>query len=199
MSKKVIGKEEVVEQYEHLIGNEKTLRVKQIKYIRRNDKVLPHEKVILEKLEDDCYRKFLYRWSSISSEWYLSWASSLYDGEKLNEIGALCITQNKIERFFELLVKYSGFKYMEPDEANTDKTEELARVEEVNNKPIGFGIFKRIDVTEDGTLQLDMGEIRDILNNPDEKLTDNDIDKLTHVNPGDIVKLSDGYTYSICK
>ena len=133
MSKKVIGKEEVG-QYEHLLGNKKSLKVKQIKYIRRNGKVLPHEKVILEKLEDDCYRKFFYRWDSTSSEWYISKTTSLYDGENLNEIGALFITQNNIERFFELLVKYNGFKYMEPEEANTDKTEELARVKEVNIK-----------------------------------------------------------------
>lgn len=198
MSKKVIGKEEVAEQYEHLLGNKKPLKVKQINYIRRNGKALPHEKIILEKLEDDCYRRFLYRWDSTSSEWYISKTSSLYDGENLNEIGALCITRNNIERFFELLVKYSGFKYMEPEESNTDKTEELARVREVNDEPIGFGIFKRVGVTGDGTLQLDMGEVRDILNSPNEKLTDNDIDKLTYANPGDRVKLSDGYTYTIC-
>ena len=43
-----------------------------------------------------------------------------------------------------------------------------------------------------------MGEVRDILNSPNEKLTDTDIDKLTYANPGDRVKLSDGYTYTIC-
>lgn len=198
MSKKVIGKEEVAEQYEHLLGNKKPLKVKQINYIRRNGKVLPHEKIILEKLEDDCYRRFLYRWDSISSEWYISKTSSLYDGENLNEIGALCITRNNIERFFELLVKYSGFKYMEPDEANTDKVEELARVAEVNKQPTGYGMFGKAGVLCNNMLQLDMGEIREILSYPDGKLTDADIEKLRHANPGDRVKLSDGWTYSIC-
>lgn len=198
MSKKVIGKEEVAEQYEHLLGNKKPLKVKQINYIRRNGKVLPHEKIILEKLEDDCYRRFLYRWDSISSEWYISKTSSLYDGENLNEIGALCITRNNIERFFELLVKYSGFKYMEPDEANTDKVEELARVAEVNKQPTGYGMFGKAGVLGNNMLQLDMGEIREILSYPDGKLTDADIEKLRHANPGDRVKLSDGWTYSIC-
>ena len=193
-----MSKEEVAEQYKHLIGNKKPLKVKQINYIRRNGKVLPHEKIALEKLEEDCYRRFLYRWDSISSEWYISKTSSLYDGENLNEIGALCITRNNIERFFELLVKYSGFKYMEPDEANTDKVEELARVAEVNKQPTGYRMFGKAGVLGNNMLQLDMGEIRDILNSPNEKLTDDDIDKLTHVNPGDRVKLSDGWTYSIC-
>lgn len=198
MSKKVIGKEEVAEQYEHLLGNKKPLKVKQINYIRRNGKVLPHEKIILEKLEDDCYRRFLYRWDSTSSEWHISKISSLYDGENLNEIGALCITRNNIERFFELLVKYSGFKYMEPDEANTDKVEELARVAEVNKQPTGYGMFGKACVLGNNMLQLDMGEIREILSYPDGKLTDADIEKLRHANPGDRVKLSDGWTYSIC-
>lgn len=64
---------------------------------------------------------------------------------------------------------------------------------------LGYGMFDRAGVTGDNTLQLDMGEIREILNNPNERLTDTDIDKLTHVNPGDRVKLSDGWTYTICK
>jgi hypothetical protein len=198
MSEMVMSKEEVVEQYKHLIGNKKPLKVKQINYIRRNGKVLPHEKIVLEKLEEDCYRRFLYRWDSISSEWYISKTSSLYDGENLNEIGALCITRNNIERFFELLVKYSGFKYMEPDEANTDKVEELARVAEVNKQPTGYGMFGKAGVLGNNMLQLDMGEIREILSYPDGKLTDADIEKLRHANPGDRVKLSDGWTYSIC-
>lgn len=177
-----------------------TLRVKQVNYIRQDDKVRPHEKVILEKLEDDCYRKIVYRWDSMLSVWYVSRTSSLYDGERLNEIGALCITRNNIERFFQLLVKYNEFKYMKPDETNTDTTEELERVREVNKQtPMGYGILSKAGVVGYNMLQLDMGEVRDILNNPDEKLTDADIEKLKYVEPGDKIKLSDGWTYRICK
>lgn len=117
------------EQYE----NKKSLRVKRVDYTRKNNVVIPHEKVILEKLEDDCYRKLVYRWNLYASEWYIGRASSFYDGEKLNEIGQLCITSNNIERFFDLLVKYNEFKYMKPEEINNDNTEDLARAKEIND------------------------------------------------------------------
>lgn len=130
MGERIISKEELAEQYGHLI---KPLKVKQINYTRRSNKVLPHEKVILEKLEDDCYRRIIYRWDSVESKWYVIKSYSLFDGENLSEIGAVCITQNNIERFFELLVKYNGFKYMKPDETNTDSSEELERLKEINN------------------------------------------------------------------
>lgn len=61
-----------------------------------------------------------------------------------------------------------------------------------------YGIFNRAGVTGDNTLQLDMGEIREILNNPNENLTDTDISKIEQAKPGDKIKLSDGWTYRIC-
>lgn len=45
-------------------------------------------------------------------------------------------------------------------------------------------MFGKAGVLGNNMLQLDMGEIREILSYPDGKLTDADIEKLRHANPG---------------
>ena len=106
-------------------------KIKRVEYIRRGGVLKPHKKVVFEKLESDCYRVSAYSWIDTEKVWYPKSTSCFYDGEKLNDVGQICLTHNDIDRFFELMVKYSGFKYMEQDEVNISTEDELNRLKEL--------------------------------------------------------------------
>jgi len=64
---------------------------------------------------------------------------------------------------------------------------------------IGFGLFNLVGARADGKLQLDIKEVKEILLNPVYDMTNNDFNKLQSVKIGDEVRLSDGWTYIICR
>ena len=106
-------------------------KIKRVSYKKRDNKLIPNEKVIIEKLDEDCYRTIKYSWSTTESKWKIAYSYGYFDGEKLNECGLVTITHNNIDRLFELLVKKNCFMYMKPDEANTDTTDEFNRIKEL--------------------------------------------------------------------
>lgn len=108
-------------------------KIKRVSYIRRNNIIIPREKIILEKLEDDCYRRTIYRWDAVSSEWLITSNSGFFDGETLHEVGSIFITKSNIDRIFEVLVKYNGYEYMRPDEVNIATKDDIEKMNKINN------------------------------------------------------------------
>ena len=112
MSCRTMTKKDIQNLYGNSVDNKNNLKIERKSYTNRGGEIVPHEKIIYEKLEEDCYRELLYRWHSLDSKWYPSKITSFFDGEKTQDIGLVKLTKNNIDRYFELCVKYSGFKYV---------------------------------------------------------------------------------------
>ena len=99
------------------------MKVKRVEYVKRGNTIYRKRKTIVELVEPDAYVVYGYRWSSTHYQWLPVPSTAYFDGFERRDVGALRLKQNA-ERYIELLCTYSGFEKMDPDELNTDTSQE---------------------------------------------------------------------------
>lgn len=91
------------------------MQIERIEYKRNKveEKVVPFKKEVLTKIDDSAYLLNVYHWDVDNKEWYASYNTSYFDGEKLVDTGSVrSRTGSDVDRYFELLVEYEKFRYV---------------------------------------------------------------------------------------
>ena len=96
--------------------------IKRTSFIKKSvTDVRPYKKYVLEKLADDAYRSYVFKWNGKSSSWDAVAGYGYFDGMEMHFGNVVSSTVN-VDRKFEMLVKYDGFDFVK-DEENPNDTE----------------------------------------------------------------------------
>lgn len=109
-------------------------RIKRVTFRRSGGNiVVPYNKIILEKVEKDAYLVRQYSWLRNTNEWIPCRGTCYFDGKELVEIGKLVTKTNMdVDRYFQLLVEYEKFTYMQESEEDKSTSCELEYLKDLS-------------------------------------------------------------------
>lgn len=110
------------------------LMIKRTSFIKTSHTgVKPYKKYVFEKLADDAYRSYVFRWNNSSNSWDAVSGYGYFDGMEFH-FGSTVTSTVGVDRKFELLMQYDGFSLVKDGENPEDTEADLIHASECSKR-----------------------------------------------------------------